>query len=79
MMSGCPCRLTGVGHTRVVGGGFVDEPMEPGFVTNYEIFSRGKDPRSAGLIDTFVMGESGLELLSKLPLEVLVKEASSGR
>ena len=62
-----------VGHTRVVGGGFVDEPMQPGFVTNYEIFSRGKDPRSAGLIDTFVMTESGLELLSKLPLEILSK------
>ena len=62
-----------VGHTRVVGGGFVDEPMQPGFVTNYEIFSRGKDARSAGLIDTFVMTESGLELLSKLPLEILSK------
>ena len=60
-----------VGHTRLVGGGFVDEPMQTGFVTNYEIFSRGKDARSAGLIDTFVMTVSGLELLSKLPLEIL--------
>ena len=62
-----------VGHTRVVGGGFVDEAMEPGFVTNYEIFSRGKDGRALGLIDTLVMTEHGLEVLSNLPMEIMSK------
>ncbi len=62
-----------VGHTRVVGGGFVDEPMEPGFVTNYEIFSSDEDTRAVGLIDTFVMTETGLEMLSKLPTVVMSK------
>ena len=62
-----------VGHTRVVGGGFVDEGMELGFVTNYEIFSRGEDARSVGLIDTLVMTEHGLEVLSNLPMEIMTK------
>ena len=63
-----------VGHTRVVGGGFVDPPMNPGFVTNYEIFSR--DPRlpPVGFIDTLLMTNSGLEVLGKTPREVLVAE-----
>jgi len=67
-----------VGHTRVVGGGFVDEGMEPGFVTNYEIFSSGEDTRAVGLIDTLVMRENGLELLSKLPIEVMTKGGRDG-
>ncbi|MCH7997322.1 MAG: aminopeptidase P family protein [Chloroflexi bacterium] len=62
-----------VGHTRVVGGGFVDEGMELGFVTNYEIFSRGDDTRDVGLIDTLVMTEQGLEVLSNLPMVIMTK------
>ena len=62
-----------VGHTRVVGGGFVNDAMEPGFVTNYEIFWRGNDSRSAGLIDTLVMTEDGLEVLSDIPMEILTQ------
>ena len=62
-----------VGHSRVVGGGFVDEGMEPGFVTNYEIFSSDQDTRAVGLIDTLLMTETALEVLSKLPMVVMTK------
>ena len=61
-----------VGHTRVVGGGFVDPPMNPGFVTNYEIFSRDPSLPPVGFIDTLLMTSSGLEVLGKTPREVLV-------
>lgn len=61
-----------VGHTRVVGGGFVDPGMAPGFVTNYEIFSSDPKVPELGLIDTFLMTEKGLEMLSEIPPEVLV-------
>lgn len=61
-----------VGHTRVVGGGFVDVGMVPGFVTNYEIFSSDSSIAELGLIDTFLMTEKGLEVLSNIPPEILV-------
>ena len=61
-----------VGHTRVVGGGFADPPMDPGFVTNYEIFSRDPELPAVGFIDTLLMTENGLEVLAKTPREVLV-------
>lgn len=61
-----------VGHTRVVGGGFVDPPMAPGFVTNIEIFSRDPGLPAVGLIETLLMTENGLEVLGKTPAEVLV-------
>ena len=42
-------------------------------MTNYEIFSSDEDTRAVGLIDTFVMTEAGLEMLSKLPMVVMSK------
>ena len=61
-----------VGHTRVVGGGFVDPPMLPGFVTNYEIFTRDPELPLVGFIDTLLMTDTGLEVLGETPREVLV-------
>ncbi|MFQ5873635.1 MAG: M24 family metallopeptidase, partial [Dehalococcoidia bacterium] len=61
-----------VGHTRVASGGFVDVKMAPGFVTNYEVFSADPKVPDLGFIDTLLMTERGLEVLSKIPQEVLV-------
>ncbi|MFQ5874895.1 MAG: M24 family metallopeptidase [Dehalococcoidia bacterium] len=64
-----------VGHTWLDYYGFVDAHFVPGTVMNYEIFSRDPDIPPVGFIDTLLMTETGLEVLSKVGQELLVAGA----
>ena len=56
-----------VGHTRLNPWGFEQADYVPGTITNYEIFSS-----TNGFIDTLLMTDNGLEVLSRLDPELIV-------
>ena len=56
-----------VGHTRLNPWGFEQADYVPGTITNYEIFSN-----TNGFIDTLLMTDNGLEVLSRLDPELIV-------
>ena len=51
---------------------FVDADFVPGTFVNYEIFSTVPEVPPVGFIDTLLMTENGLEVLSKVGQELLV-------
>jgi Xaa-Pro aminopeptidase len=64
-----------VGHVYLSGEAHEAVRFQPGYLTNYEnIFSNREQGWEAGFIETFLMTDTGLEVLSTLPREVTVLE-----
>ena len=61
-----------VGHVWLSDISFADADFVPGTIMNYELFSSDPDLPRIGYIDTLLMAEDGLEVLSKVPQELLV-------
>jgi Xaa-Pro aminopeptidase len=62
-----------VGHTYLANDGLERCLLLPGYVSNFEnVLVDAEDGFEAGCIDTIVMTESGIELLSAIPREILV-------
>jgi hypothetical protein len=66
-----------VGHTFLAGDRYETANFDPGVVTNYEnildVFSEGwPGGRNGSYIDTLLMTETGLEVLSKIPQDLIV-------
>jgi hypothetical protein len=61
-----------VGHTYLANDGLEKCRLLPGYVSNYEnVFVDREDGFEAGNIDTMVMTEQGLEVLSSVPRGLL--------
>jgi Xaa-Pro aminopeptidase len=61
-----------VGHTYLANDGLEKCHLHPGYVSNYEnVFLDRKDGFEAAYIDTIVMTEQGLQILSSLPRGLL--------
>ncbi len=57
-----------VGHTYLANDGLAEITWEPGYVSNFEtVLVDAEAGFEAATIDTLVMTEAGLELLSELP------------
>ncbi len=64
-----------VGHTYLANDGLSKVTLEPGYVSNFETVMVDKDGGfEAAAIDTLVMTEDGLEMLSELPRGLLEVE-----
>jgi hypothetical protein len=62
-----------VGHTYLANDGLERTTWQDGYVSNYEtILLDRQDGFEAATIDTLLMTEQGLEVLSELPRELLV-------
>lgn len=62
-----------VGHTYLSGDAFEDFTWEPGYVTNYENIVFDRDAGyTASYMETLVMTERGVEVLSRLPRTLTV-------
>jgi Xaa-Pro aminopeptidase len=65
-----------VGHTYLANDGPEKCRLEPGYVSNYEnVFCDAQDGFEAGCIDTLIMTEKGLEVLSAIPRGLLPSAA----
>jgi Xaa-Pro aminopeptidase len=64
-----------VGHTYLSNDAFEPFTWEPGYVTNYENILYDRDARiTASYMETFLMTEGGIEVLSRVPRELIVVE-----
>ncbi len=61
-----------VGHVWLSDTGFVDADFVPGTIMNYEVFSSDPTMPRIGYIDTLLMTNTGIEVLSNVPQELLV-------
>ena len=64
-----------VGHCYLANDGVEKCQLRPGFVSNYEnVFSDARDGFEASFIDTIVMTEHGLDVLSQIPRGLLLAD-----
>ena len=64
-----------VGHTYLSNDAFEQFTWEPGYVTNYENILFGREGRfTASYMETLLMTEQGIEILSTVPRELLLVE-----
>ena len=61
-----------VGHVRLRDISFADTDFVPGTIMNYELLSSNPDLPRIGYIGTLLITDDGLEVLSKVPQELLV-------
>jgi len=64
-----------VGHTYLSNDAYEQFTWEPGYVTNYEnILFDSSEGFTASYMETLLMTEQGIEILSKVPRELCVIE-----